>query len=533
MKRRSSLILAFLIPVVTASCGDQAPPVPASVAVTALTTLLESLGETTQLSAVVKTKKGKVMSGVTVTWSSSNAQVAQVTSSGMVTAQGNGTASITATADGAMGSVSITVTQAPAALQKVEGDQQTGTVGETLDGQVTVRVNDARSNPIANATLSFGVQSGGGSSSVTTATTDQAGQAGTQWELGTDASADQILRASIGSLSVEFTASAVAGPAVALGSASGNEQTGEALRPLAESLVALVADAFGNPVQGTTVRWEVDDGSGALDPEEGVTGPDGTASTNWTLGPWVGDVLARALVEGLETLVFQATSISPPLGEILVSPNPLAMEVGEQGQMSASASDTDGAEILGLDYSWSSSAPEVATVSESGLVTAVGVGTAIISAAAEGVQGASAVTVFALGQKPGVSLNAPGTAFVNQNLQVQLRVNPVGLGQQVGAVSVRIEWDPAVLNLGAWGGFSSTYSWWAVRWTTSGRLATVVSIPTGIQTNQTLLTFPMTVVGGSGTQTTISLSLEQAVSALTFVELANQLSAQGLQITIQ
>jgi hypothetical protein len=141
--------------------------------------------------------------------------------------------------------------------------------------------------------------------------------------------------------------------------------------------------------------------------------------------------------------------------------------------------------------------------------------------------------VFAQGQKPGVSVQAPGSALVNQNLQIQLRINPVGLGPAVGAIAVEIEWDPSVLLIGAWSGFTGPHPWWAYRSTSSGWLRVVVSLPAGMQSAQTLLTFPMTVVGGSGTQTTIDLTLNEAVSATTFVDLLSQLSAQSAQITIQ
>ena len=49
------------------------------------------------------------MTGATITWSSRSAVVATVDGSGLVTAAGNGTATITASAGGASGTAKITV----------------------------------------------------------------------------------------------------------------------------------------------------------------------------------------------------------------------------------------------------------------------------------------------------------------------------------------------------------------------------------------------------------------------------------------
>ncbi len=70
-----------------------------------------AVGETVQLSAEVRDQNGQVMDGVTVTWASSAAGVAKVDAAGLVTAAGNGTATITATAGTVSGSAAVTVDQ--------------------------------------------------------------------------------------------------------------------------------------------------------------------------------------------------------------------------------------------------------------------------------------------------------------------------------------------------------------------------------------------------------------------------------------
>jgi hypothetical protein len=71
-----------------------------------------AVGQTTQLSAAVTTDTGTVAAGRTFIWASANSLVATVNNSGVVTGIAAGETAITATADGATGSRTITVTAA-------------------------------------------------------------------------------------------------------------------------------------------------------------------------------------------------------------------------------------------------------------------------------------------------------------------------------------------------------------------------------------------------------------------------------------
>ena len=102
------------------ACGDGTtepptpppdPPRPTTVTVTPATTQLTALGDTVRLTAEVRDQNGQVMAGAAVTWSSSDPMVATVDAQGLVTAAGNGTATITATAGSASGSAAVTVRQ--------------------------------------------------------------------------------------------------------------------------------------------------------------------------------------------------------------------------------------------------------------------------------------------------------------------------------------------------------------------------------------------------------------------------------------
>ena len=100
----------------SAGCGqddgvEPSPQVPTSLTISPATSTLESLGETVQLTATVRDQSGQVMTGVSLTWSSSDASVADVRDGGLVTAAGNGVATVQASAGTTTGSAEITVRQ--------------------------------------------------------------------------------------------------------------------------------------------------------------------------------------------------------------------------------------------------------------------------------------------------------------------------------------------------------------------------------------------------------------------------------------
>ncbi|HET7229423.1 MAG TPA: Ig-like domain-containing protein [Longimicrobium sp.] len=76
-----------------------------------------SQGGAAQLTAVARDSAGAVLNGRTFTWASSNPSVATVSASGVVTGVGQGTASITATAEGVTGSAQVTVSAIVASVE--------------------------------------------------------------------------------------------------------------------------------------------------------------------------------------------------------------------------------------------------------------------------------------------------------------------------------------------------------------------------------------------------------------------------------
>jgi hypothetical protein len=91
------------------ACSDNAPVPVASVEVTPLVDTVRA-GATIQLTAALKDVDGNLLTGRTVTWASDDEAVATVAgSTGLVTGENNGAATITATSEGQTGTAHVTV----------------------------------------------------------------------------------------------------------------------------------------------------------------------------------------------------------------------------------------------------------------------------------------------------------------------------------------------------------------------------------------------------------------------------------------
>src|SRR2546421_9079 len=102
-------VFGALSNVVTGTTAAAAALPVASVSVSPATASV-SVGSTAELTATPKDSLGRALTGRTVTWTSSNAGVASVSASGLVTGVGAGTATLTATSGGKSGTATVTVT---------------------------------------------------------------------------------------------------------------------------------------------------------------------------------------------------------------------------------------------------------------------------------------------------------------------------------------------------------------------------------------------------------------------------------------
>ena len=135
------------------ACADPVPPpVPTTLTVSPSSAELAAVGGTVQLTATVKDQNGKPMPNAAVMWSSGATGVATVDARGLVTAAGNGRASITAKAETAEGTAAVTVAQKADSVI-VSPTADTITPSDTL--RLTARAFDANGHPIEHGSFTW------------------------------------------------------------------------------------------------------------------------------------------------------------------------------------------------------------------------------------------------------------------------------------------------------------------------------------------------------------------------------------------
>jgi len=111
------------------------------------------VGSTVQLAAVPQSSDGTPLPDRPVTWSSSNPVIATVSTTGLVTAQGIGSATISASSEGKTGTAAITVSPVPVASVTVAPASQSLPAGNSV--QLTATAFDSVGNALAGRSLTW------------------------------------------------------------------------------------------------------------------------------------------------------------------------------------------------------------------------------------------------------------------------------------------------------------------------------------------------------------------------------------------
>ena len=154
LERTAVLLVTLMAAGLVGGCGDEAvePLTPTTIAVSPGSATLQSLAETVQLTAAVRDQNGQPISGVAIAWASSDPSVATVDASGLVTAVGNGVATMTATAGSASGTARVTVMQVASSVD-VSPPADTIAPGDTV--RLSAEASDANGHPVADAAIEW------------------------------------------------------------------------------------------------------------------------------------------------------------------------------------------------------------------------------------------------------------------------------------------------------------------------------------------------------------------------------------------
>ena len=212
LARSLALVFALAVPSVYfgMGCGGDEgpePPVPSTITISPESATFQAIDQSVRLTATVRDQYGQVMTGVTVTWASSDGSVAVVNNQGLVTATGNGGAIVTASAGSVTGRAEVSVQQRPTNLAIVSGNNQHGTQGQALPEPLVVRVEDRGGAGVADVQVAFAPGEENGWVSNAVVASNEVGLASTEWTLG-NVRTQSLTATALDDLRTEFLATA-------------------------------------------------------------------------------------------------------------------------------------------------------------------------------------------------------------------------------------------------------------------------------------------------------------------------------------
>ncbi len=187
---------------------------------------------------------------------------------------------------------------------------------------------------------------------------------------------------------------------VTLSASSGSLTAGATLQ-----LTAVAKDAGGNSLSSRVITWSSTTPAVAT-----------VSSTGLVSAVAAGTTTVSATSEGKSAgATITVTPPVAPVASIVLSPSAVVLLPGSTMQLTDTTKDGAGNILVGRVATWTSSASPIATVSSTGMVTAVAIGTATITVASEGKTATATVTVTAgtvIGSAGGTVTSTDGNATV-------------------------------------------------------------------------------------------------------------------------
>ena len=334
-------------------------------------------GQTAQLVATTYDVNGNAITGRNVNFSTTDANVATVNSSGLVTTTGAGTAEITVNAEGRKTSVPVTVTgssvtsAAPVASVLVSLGVSTLVAGQSAQGYATLKD--------ANGTVLTGRAIVWTTSDPAVATVNASGMVSALKAGPVTITATSEGKSGSTSIVVAAPVSTVASVATMTLSVPPSLNVGET----AQAIVTL-KDAAGNVLTGRTVSF--------VSSDHNIVSISSTGVLAALMG---GSVTITASSEGQSaSTVVTSVAPKPAVASIAMTANASTIKVGDRTQVYAVPKDANGTPISGISITWSSSPLSIATVSSGGMAAGVGAGSAKVYAAAGNVSSSIGLTVL-------------------------------------------------------------------------------------------------------------------------------------------
>jgi len=397
------------------------------------------LGQTAQLTPTLKSAKGYVLPKVGISWSSSDGAKASISPSGQVTAVSRGPVTLTATAGGVNGTAAVTVigvqsiALAPETLSVIVTQTRAMTATTVLDPGVTV-------TPTWRS-LDTTIARVGTDGRVTATSTTGIARIEVTAEDKKDTAVVRVVPVPV--------VSVVVSPDTA------TRTVGQTLQ-----LTATPRDSIGGALTGRTVAWSSSDTAKATVSSSGLV----TAKA-------VGTATITATAEGKTgSAALTVVPVVATVASVTVTPATATLFIGATQQLTATLKDSAGGTLTGRTVAWSSSNTAIATVSTSGLVSGVAIGSATITAISEGKTASAAIIITQPSVSDGlvayyplngnaqstVSSTQEGTLF-SSSWNRDRKGTATGAATFVGGTSVRV--PGSVLNNLPTGSFSMWIRW--------------------------------------------------------------------------
>ncbi len=329
-------------------------------------------GDTARFSAQPSDDEAQPISGKSVKWSVANPAIATI-AGGVLVGLASGNTIVVATVDGVSDSAIVQVSARPVESVSVVPGSVTMTRGKTT--KLGTSVLDDRGQPINDKIVTWSSDN----EQVATISADgtvSALSSGTTTITATATSKGGSGKGKTGKGQIKVTTGTAPVASVTVTPSADTLITSTTVQ-----LTATPSDSTGNALGGLAVSWASSNSAAATVSSSGVVS--GVASGKATITATVDGVSGAAAI----------TVTLPPVASVSVSPSSAQLDVGKSVTLSATTLDANGKTLTGRTVTWSSGNGAVATVTSSGVVTGVAVGSAWVFATSEGKRDSSAIVV--------------------------------------------------------------------------------------------------------------------------------------------
>ena len=443
------------------------PPPIGSVLISPRTMTL-SVGSSTMLVGIARDALDNALAGRTLSWRSDSPDVVNVTASGRVTAASAGVARIIVAAEGHADTAYVTVRAGAAPPKATSVVVTPSPVSLTVGGTelLSATVSDGSGGTLGSASVIW-KSSNPAVAAVSVSGTITAIAAGSATITATSDGASGTALVTVTALAPSAATVTVSPTPVTL-SASGTQ-----------TLSAVVRDGSGGTMSGAAVTWKSSDASVATVSASGVVTAVAAGSATITA--------SSGSASGSAAVTVGATQ--PGATSVTVTPGSLSLAVGGTRTLNATVRDGAGSVVGGATVEWKSSNAAVATVSASGVVTAVAIGSATITATSGGVSGTTSVSVAVAEPVPAsVALN-PSSVTLRVGVTEALRVTVRDAGGTVigGTTMVWETSNAAVATVSSTGIVSAVGAGSATITVTTGTVSATALITVTVPVRETVV----------------------------------------------